>query len=173
MCYDDNIHKYRKLTGCITEPITLDINDPIGFEVNIDRSLSTHITATGPSFDSSSLYNKTLTRATFTYRMTGAEIEKFIDNNRTVNIDYKLSDGTTLSMSDVKFEPASSTGTSDNIRILPAPTDTPMIYESEKLYHYTGDREWLPVGEIKNNPWKEKEDDTDIFSISEQMKKVD
>jgi hypothetical protein len=110
--------------------------EPIIFSVDIQRNPSATLYTSGPLLsDSSSLLNKKITNVTFTYRSTDS-LDKIIKYTQTINVEYKLGDGKTLTMSDVKFQPNTTTGTCTNVKLL---------------------------GDI---------DDTDIFSISEQMKKV-
>src|SRR5688572_7699457 len=82
--------KHRVFTGCITEPITLDINDP--FSLKID---SNH-----PSI----LHGKKITKVDLRLKKTGSPLplpagwDKIFGTSDTVNVSYRLGDGTTLTM---------------------------------------------------------------------------
>lgn len=211
--------KYRAFSGCISQPITFTLDNPFNLSVDCTSSV---------------LNNNKITKVELQLKKTGSplsnEWENIFGKSDTVNVTYKLGDGTILTMNDVKFTPESSTGTTDNIRITPQndhiqappridePNGTeglhwitlqergsdiessplrlfndgvsappPMIYDNDKLYVNNTQGEWVPIstvdshgilhclGPARTNPWnpsEEKEDDTDVFSISEQLKDV-
>lgn len=120
----DGINRSRTFKGCITDPITLTGDGPITLSVTKNNEPISNISGIRQTLSketTSALSGKVITNVSFSVDIQRPEIMEFFrnNNNSNYNISYKLSDGTELGFSDVRFEPvpelpfemSSSTGT--------------------------------------------------------------
>jgi len=105
----DNTPKIRTFKGTVTSPITLTGDGPITIEVTKDnepiRENISGIRQTLSKETSSALNGKVITNISFSVDIARPEIMNFFNNNSNYNISYKLSNGTELSCSDIRFTP--------------------------------------------------------------------
>lgn len=155
--HDRTPTRIRTFKGCLTDPIIINTNnEPVTFQVTHNNPVGSISGISQTMNDTSSLNGKMITSASFTVDIQRPELMEFFNNTGgNYNFIYKLTDGTEVTMNNVRFEPVPDERT--GIMHVNGPMRT---------VGYNPNKHTKPVKKTK--PKKEKT----LIPLSEQLKRV-